>query len=137
MSFASSLAVPANMGLKTARSLMQTPNLGSMARAIGIVLGAGMLAASHQIAYEEGRLAIANLRNASGHRRARNTALTLALMNSGFPLELQDRLRRSRDAIGFGLAMLTDERALLTTEQRNILHDVLTRITHGEMSLEA
>jgi hypothetical protein len=132
MSFASSLAVPANLGLKTARGFLRTPNLRSMANAVGVVMGAGMLAASYQIAYEDGREIIQNLRAASAQRRARDTAIILDLMNSELPLELQDKLRRSRDVVRTGMAMLANEREKLTPQHHAIIHTALTKVTHGE-----
>jgi hypothetical protein len=136
MSFASSLAAPANMGLKTARGLLQTPSLRSMARAVGVIMGAGMLAASYQIAYEEGRVAIQHLRAGSAHRRARNTAITLALINSSLPLELQDKLRRSHDVVRAGLAMLVNDKEKLSPEYRSIIHAALTKVSQGEPRLD-
>jgi hypothetical protein len=43
-----------------------------MARAVGVVLTASVLAAGYQIAVDEGRLFINGLRSSSALRRARN-----------------------------------------------------------------
>jgi hypothetical protein len=107
-----------------------------MARAVGVVLGAGMLAASYQIACEEGRVIIQNLRVGAAQRRARNTAITLALMNSGLPLELQARLRRKRDVVRAGLAMLADDKDKLPPEHHTIIHGALTTVIQGESRQE-
>jgi hypothetical protein len=82
MSFASSLAVPASSVLSNARALLRGGSLRSMANAVGVVVGAGMLAAGYQLAYEEGRQIIGNLRNNAAVRRARNDAVVLALMRA-------------------------------------------------------
>ena len=47
MSFASSLAVPASSVLSNARALLRGGSLRSMANAVGVVVGAGMLAAGY------------------------------------------------------------------------------------------
>ena len=65
-----------------------------MANAVGVVVGAGMLAAGYQLAYEEGRQIIGNLRNNAAVRRiARNDAVVLALMSTELPLQAQDSSR--------------------------------------------
>jgi hypothetical protein len=133
MSFAASLATPVTAGLKSAGGLIQSPTLRTMARTIGVILGAGVLAAGHQIAYEEGRGLIHNMRTGTVRRRQQNTTLLLVLMNSGLPLELQDRLRRSRDVVRAGLAMLADEKAKLPPEHHAIIHAALMKTTQGEL----
>jgi hypothetical protein len=74
MSFASSLAAPATIGIRSAGRLLSGGSLQSMARAVGVVLGAGVLAASYQIIYEEGRTIVFNLRANAQQRRDRNDA---------------------------------------------------------------
>ncbi len=129
MSLTSSLAAPVNVGIRSAHGLLRGGSLQSMARAVGVVLGAGLLAASYQFAYEEGRTFVHNMRLSSAHRRARNDALMLVLLNSKIPIETQDRLRRSRDAVGACMRMLTNP--TLPQDQHDVIHAALTKILTG------
>ena len=130
MSLTSSVVTPAGMAIKSAGNLLRGTSLPSMARAVGVALGAGLLAASYQIAYEEGRGLIHNMRVNAAHRRNRNDMILLVLLNSTLPVELQIRLLGSRDVFQLGMRMLTEE--TLLPEHHQIIHATLTRITNGE-----
>ncbi len=125
MSLTSSLAAPVNVGIRSAHGLLRGGSLQSMARAVGVVLGAGILAASYQLAYDEGRTLIQSMRMQSAHRRARNEAILLALLETKLPLEMQDRLRRSRDVMARCMQLLTN--AQLPEGHHAIIHDALTK----------
>jgi len=101
-----------------------------MARAVGVVLGAGILAASYQLAYEEGRTIVHNVRVASAQRRARNEAILLALMGTELPFEMQDRLRRSRNVVNTAFEWMT--RADFPVEHRPHLQGVLNKVIGPE-----
>lgn len=132
MSFASSLATPAVAVVGSARALLRGGSLHSMARAVGVVVGAGVLAASYQIAYDEGRQVITNLRSAGQQRRARNDVVALALMSTELPLQAQDSIRRSRDALRTAIRLVTDE---ATPENyRLIIREALGRLVKNEPS---
>src|SRR5277367_5501530 len=75
MSLTSSLAAPINVGVRSAHGLLRGGSLQSMARAVGVVVGAALLAATYQFTYEEGRCFVSNIRAASQIRRARNDAV--------------------------------------------------------------
>jgi hypothetical protein len=105
-----------------------------MARGLGVALGAGVLAASYQLAHDEGRQMIANLRNGAAQRRARNEAVVLTLIATDLPIQVQDSIRRSRDALRTTMALVTDEatppqhretlrNALASLTQRNTIHE--------------
>lgn len=132
MSFASSLAVPASSVLSNARALLRGGSLRSMANAVGVVVGAGMLAAGYQLAYEEGRQIIGNLRNNAAVRRARNDAVVLALMSTELPLQAQDSIRRSRDAVRTAMKLVTDEGT--PENDRLMIREVLGRLVRNEPS---
>jgi hypothetical protein len=130
-----SLPTLANVGIRSASDLLHGRTLPSMARAVGVVLGAGILAASYQLAYEEGRTIIHNVRVASAHRRQRNEAILLALLSTTVPVEMQDRLRRSRDVVSTAFAWMT--RADFPIEHRTVLRDTLSKVlTPPEISPE-
>jgi len=126
MSLTSSLAAPVNVGIRSAHGLLRGGSLQSMARAVGIVLGAGILAASYQLAYDEGRTLIQGMRMQTAHRRARNEAVLLALLETKLPIELQDQLRRSRDVVSRCMQLLTN--AQLPENHHTIIHGVLTKV---------
>jgi hypothetical protein len=130
MSFASSLAAPANIGIRSAGRLLRGGSLQSMARAVGVVLGAGVLAASYQIVYEEGRTIVFNLRANAQQRRARNDAAILVLYNLDIPIEVKEKLQRSRDMFRTGMSMLSDQ--TITAEHRTAIHDALTKLVNGQ-----
>jgi hypothetical protein len=103
-----------------------------MANAVGVVLGAGVLAAGYQIAYEEGRQIIGNVRNNAALRRARNDAVVLALLSTELPLQAQDSIRRSRDALRTAIKLVTDEGT--PENYRLIIREALGRLVKNEPS---
>jgi hypothetical protein len=129
MSITSTVFTPASRAISSAKGLLRGSSLQSMARALGVAVGAVTLAASYQIAYEEGRTLVQNVRAGSARRRARNTSLLLLLMNSGLPLELQDKLRRSRDAVQTGMALMTSQ--TLSSDNHQIILAALTKVSQG------
>jgi hypothetical protein len=131
MSFASAAMTPASYAARSAGNLLRGGTLPSMARAVSVVVTASVLAASYQIAVDEGRQFIVGLRSSSALRRARNDAALLLLMTSELPLELKDKLRRARDVFKVGMAMLTDP--AVAQEDREIIHGMLTQIVNGTL----
>jgi hypothetical protein len=51
-------------------------------------------------------------------------------MNTTLPLELQDKLRRSRDAIQTGMALLTSQ--TLSSDSHQIILAALTKVSQGD-----
>ena len=127
MSLASTLAAPANLGIRSARGLLRDGSLQSMARALGVVLGAGLLAASYQIAYDEGQAIVHGLRVDARQRRARNDAMMLALIGTALPLDLLDHLCRVRDVFRVCMTLLTDPS--IPDDHRAIIRATLFRVT--------
>jgi hypothetical protein len=127
MSFASSTAGPA-------MNLLRGGSLRSMAKAVGVIVGAGLIGATYQIAHDEGRSLIHTMRITGAHRRQRNEQIMLALMNSKLPIELQSKLFRSRDAFRVGMRMLADED--LPPADHAIIHATLTSVTSTEVQAE-
>ena len=101
-----------------------------MANAVGVVLGAGALAASYQIAYEEGRQIIGNMRNDAAVRRARNDAVVLALVSTELPLQAQDSIRRSHDALRAAIKLVTNEGT--PENYRLIIREALGRLVKNQ-----
>jgi hypothetical protein len=97
-----------------------------MARAFGVVAGAGLLAAGYQIAYEEGRQVIHNMRSSSAQRRARNDTVMLTLLATDLPVQAQEGIRRSRDALRAAIALATDPAT--PEEHRKTLRTALGRL---------
>ena len=124
---------PVSFAAKSTGNLIRggTTSIPAMARAVGVVLTASVLAAGYQIAVDEGRLFINGLRSSSALRRARNDAALLLLMNSELPIELKDKLRRARNVFRTGMAMLTDP--AIAQEDRQIIHAMLTEIVNGNL----
>lgn len=126
MSF-SSLSGPAMSG---ARRLIRGRTLHSMAKAVGVVAGAGMLAASYQILYEEGREVVGTIRSNATQRRNRNDAVSLILLSTELPIAAQDKIRRSRDAFRAAMALATNPS---TPEgYRAILREALSRLVNRD-----
>jgi hypothetical protein len=130
MSLASSLASPTNLGILSTRGLLRGGSLQSMARAVGVVLGAGLLAASYQIAYKEGQAIVHSLRVGARHRRARNDAVMLALIGTALPLDRLGDLRRARDVFRVCMTLLTDPS--IPDEHRAIIRAALSSVA-GEI----
>jgi hypothetical protein len=100
-----------------------------MARAVGVILGAALLAATYQLAYEESRQVVHNIRVNSARRHARNEALMLILFRSTLPVETQEQLRRSRDTVASCMRMLTNP--TLPVDQHILIHAALRQIVTG------
>jgi hypothetical protein len=126
MSF-SSLNSPATNG---ARGLIRGRSLPAMAKAVGVVAGAGMLAASYQILYEEGRGLVGSIRSNATQRHNRNDAVSLVLLTTELPLPAQDKIRRSRDAFRAAMALATDPST--PENYRAILRDALSRLVNRD-----
>jgi len=127
MSFASSTVGPA-------MNLLRGGTLQSMAKALGVVVGAGLIGATYQIAHDEGRSIIHTMRLNSAHRRQRNEQIMLGLMNSELPTEIQTRLLGSRDAFKVGMRMLAN--GDFTPKEHAIVYTVLTGVTNAEVEAE-
>ncbi len=95
MSLTQSLAAPA---LRVGAKLLRGDSLRSMARAVGVVLSAGALAAVYQAAHDEVRITLNNWRARAQYRQQRHEALLIYLLGSRLSPPLQERLLRSRDA---------------------------------------
>lgn len=129
-SLANSLAAPSDLGSRAIRGLLRGGSLQSMARAVGVVFGAGLLAASYQIAHDEGQALVHGLRAGARHRRTRNDAMMLALVGTDLPLDLLAHLRRARDVFRTCMSMVTDPAT--PDDHRAIIRTALSRVI-GEM----
>jgi hypothetical protein len=109
-----------------ARGLIRGRSLPAMAKAVGVVAGAGMLAASYQIIYEEGRELVGSIRSTASQRRTRNDAVSLVLLSTDLPIAAQDKIRRSRDAFRAAMALATDPST--PEHYRAILREALSRL---------
>ena len=105
MSFAQGLAAPA-MGVGA--KLLRGDSLRSMARAVGVVLSAGALAAVYQAAHDEVRATLNNWRARAQYRRQRHEALLIYLLGTRLSPPLQERFLRSRDAFKQILRVLAE-----------------------------
>lgn len=114
--------------------LFRGGTMRSMAKAVGVVAGAGLIGAVYQIAHDEGRGFIHTMRVNSAHRRQRNELIMLNLMNSELPTELQSKLFRSRDAFKTGMRMLADGE--FTPKEHKIVRAVLINITSVDETVE-
>jgi hypothetical protein len=101
-----------------------------MAHAVGVVAGAGLLAAGYQIAYEEGRQVIHNVRTSSAQRRARNEAVVLALFDTDLPGPALNSIRQSRNALDAAMALAIDPAT--PEEHRTAIRTALKRLTRVE-----
>lgn len=110
----------------TARGLFAGSTVRSAARNVGIIAGAGALAAAYQICYEEGKSVIHNMRATSATRHARNDVISLHLVKSGLPLDLQEHLRKSRDVFRTAMRIISDEN--IAQEHRDTLHALLMKL---------
>lgn len=111
----------------TAAALPRT--LGMIGRQTAIVMTAAALATATQVLTEETRGWISNLRGNGSQRRQRNSAMVLLMSETGLPLSVQDKLRRSRDVCASAMALLTDPNAPLSMEHHTELRACLARVT--------
>ena len=105
------------------------PSLKAGAKVIAAVFGAGALVAAQQLAYEEGRSMIGSIRDGIRQRRDRNGMIVLAAAGAALPLEIQDTLRRSRDAYAVALRIVTDRS--VQSEHRDLLRTTLQALLQG------
>jgi hypothetical protein len=110
----------------SAMRALRGPTLPMMGRTLGVVLSAGALGASYQLAHEEGRGFINGMRQRAMLRHGRNEALTLLFTGSELPLELQTELLKARDIHKATVNMLLDP--ALTAPHHDILHMALVRL---------
>ncbi len=121
MFFASTVGSPA-------ASLIRGRTFSARAKAVGVVLGADLMAATYQVAYEETRNPVGGMRQNSAHRRARNDLLMLILLGSKLPIKTQEGLRRSRDVVGARQRLLTNPK--LPPNQHAVIHAAITKVIH-------
>jgi hypothetical protein len=93
MSFSASVPPPIN-GI---RSIFSAGSLGAAAKYAGAAAVGGVVAATYQIAYEEGRTMVQGLRAKSLARRQHNDMIMCALLQTELPLPALAELRKSRD----------------------------------------
>ena len=75
---------------------------------------------------------IGNLRNDAAVRRTRNDAVVLALMSTELPLQAQDSIRRSRDALRTAMKLVTNEGT--PENDRLMIREALGRLVRNEPS---
>lgn len=126
MSLASALAQPA---LRIGSALLRGPALAMMARSVGIILCAGLLAATYQLAGDETRAILNNLRLRSQYRRARHENILIALLGSTLAADLQDQLLRSRDSFQACMTLLADPQ--LAPESRTLIRQAIQQVCNG------
>ena len=80
-------------------------SLAAAVKYVGVIGGAGLLAASYQIAYEEGRSFIQSFRTGVMARRDRNNAVMCALLSTELPLPVLNYLRQKRDCFSAAIDM--------------------------------
>jgi hypothetical protein len=80
----------------------------SMTKGLGIVLGAGLLGAAYQIAYEEGRTWITGIKSNGNQRRMLNQSVMMAILVTDLPIPAKDVIRRSRNAWDTAMALAMD-----------------------------
>lgn len=83
-----------------------------MARTVGIVICAGLLAAVYQTVNDETRLAIGGIRRKREVRSERNTAMLEALLGSNLDARLQYDLLGARNVYKRALRLLCDPEVL-------------------------
>jgi hypothetical protein len=115
MSFASTLATPGAALTRAIPGVLRGSTLAVMSRTVGIVVGAGMLAAVYQVTQEETKVTLSSWRERRRYRVARHEALLIVLLGSLLSYPLQERLLASNDAFKTALEVLADP----ATEQRD------------------
>jgi hypothetical protein len=106
------------------------PTLGNMAKAAGIVGAAIVITAGYQLAQEEGRAVINNIRSTRKARNARNdTVLCALLAEDDFPVDIIEFLRTRRDAFRSAINLTLNE--AVPAEQRFRLRCALRNLYHA------
>jgi len=90
------------------RRLLRGGSMAALARQVGVVLGAGLLAAVYQLTLEEGRGLVQAIHARGRARRERHERLLVATLGTSLDPTLQNRLLRSRDAFVAARAILAD-----------------------------
>ena len=86
MSFASTLATPGAALTRAIPGVLRGSTLAVMSRTVGIVVGAGMLAAVYQVTQEETKVTLSSWRERRRYRVARHEALLIVLLVSAVAL---------------------------------------------------
>jgi hypothetical protein len=108
MSFASTLATPGAALTRAIPGVLRGSTLAVMSRTVGIVVGAGMLAAVYQVTQEETKVTLSSWRERRRYRVARHEALLIVLLGSPLSYAHQERLLASNDAFKTALEVLAD-----------------------------
>lgn len=124
MSFSSTVGASAIRALRG-------PTLPLMARTLGVVLSAGAMGATYQLAQEEGRGFINGMRQRAALRAGRNDALILLFTGSELPIGLQTTLLKARDIRKSAMKMLLDPK--LSPAHHEIIRQSLLRLRHAEI----
>jgi hypothetical protein len=111
---------------------LRGPTLPMMGRTLGVVLSAGALGASYQLAHEEGRGFINGMRQRAALRHGRNEALALLFTGSELPIGIQTTLLRARDIHKSAMKILLDPK--LSPVDHEIIRLSLLRLRQHEMA---
>ena len=103
--------------------LLRGENLYLIGRNLGIILGAGAMAALYQLMIEEARGLVHALRVRRRIRSLCHQRVLVHVLGNGISLQVQQRLYQSRDAFREGLAILADVKT--APEDRERLRAVL------------
>lgn len=114
-------AFPPRVGGGTLRAT----SIASMGQKVGVVVGAGVLAAIYQIVGEEGRTILADIRRRSALKRARRDAVLIGLLGSTLSPDLQLILMKARNPYDTALKMLAHP--LVNYQDRELLRETLQR----------
>jgi hypothetical protein len=128
MSFSQTVGPAAKLG----GTLLRATSLGAMARAVGIIVGAGLLAAIYHTANEETRAVLHSIRLRRRYSQARHEAILIAMLGSSLDLTLRDNLLRSRNAFNEALALLVNPE--LSDEDRELVRSALYRSCNIQIS---
>lgn len=120
MSYASTMLSPVSR-------VLRGPTLSAMARNVGVVVGAGALAAIYHTTNEEMRTAIAHGRSNRASRRARHEALLVALLGNDISPQARDVLASSRDAYKACMELLANP--LLSGADQHLIRQAIAHVT--------
>ena len=88
--------------------LLRGANLAGMGRTVGVLVGAGAMAACYQLMLDESRGLIRAVSAQRYRRYVRHERMLVELLGKGLTPEVQSQLLNTRDAFKKALELLTD-----------------------------
>lgn len=126
MSFANAAIPAAKAAIGTGSRILRGATIAEMGRAVGVVVSAGVLAATYQLMLDESRNLLRGYSIRRNFRQRRKEALLVTTLGSGLDVAVQDRLLLAKDPFHEGLLILADPDVATRDREtvRNAMKDI-------------